>query len=178
MVVPVCIDLSPTTVSAFRATVQRREGQGSRRRRLIATCIRSGARVDAASLLRRKELPQATYRHADRTESGEGHGRPEPRPEVTRVFESRCQLGFPRPSSPSAAGTSAPRTQNAQSSLLVQPSAVSWRAASAAARRQGDAGSPSTAGCRLQGRFKADAVHEAPRRKRARARPTGNRVAW
>ena len=99
-------------------------------------------------------------------------------PEVTRVFESRCQLGFPRPSSPSAAGTSAPRTQNAQSSLLVQPSAVSWRAASAAARRQGDAGSPSTAGCRLQGRFKADAVHEAPRRKRARARPTGNRVAW
>ena len=171
MVVPVCIDLSPTTVSAFHATVQRREGQGSRRRRLIATCIRSGARVDAASLLRRKELPQATYRHADRTESGEGRGRPEPRPEVTRVFESRCQLGFPRPSSPSAAGTSAPRAQNAQSGLLVCPPQVAGGGQPAAARRQGDAVSLLTAGCRL------DAVHEAPRRKRARARPTGNRGA-
>ena len=47
-----------------------------------------------------------------------------------------------RPSSPSAVGTSAP--QDSQSGLISQPSAGSWRDASAAARKQGDDGAPSS----------------------------------
>lgn len=43
-------------------------------------------------MLRPKELPQATYQRADRTESGGGRERPEPRPEVTRVLERKCEV--------------------------------------------------------------------------------------
>ena len=42
--------------------------------------------------LRPKELPQATCQRADRTESGGGRERPEPRPEVTRVLERKCEV--------------------------------------------------------------------------------------
>ena len=129
-----------STTPAFRTTVQRREGQGQ---------PKASGRVQGWTL-RPKELPQATYRHADRTESGEGRGRPKPRPQVTRVFERKCQvqerqaaahLGFLGRAHPQR---QAHRAQDAQSGLLVQPSAVSWHAASAAARRPSDAGSPSS----------------------------------
>ena len=60
-------------------------GKGSRRRRLMATCIRSGCKGGRC-------VRQATYQRADRTESGGGRERPEPRLEVTRVLERKCEV--------------------------------------------------------------------------------------
>ena len=50
VMVPVCIDLKPTSVSAFSATVQGREGQGQPKAAPHCdVCVRTGARVVAAS---------------------------------------------------------------------------------------------------------------------------------
>ena len=71
------VDLGPTTISASA------EGGTSLQR--------ASGRVQGWTL-RPKELPQATYQRADRTESGGGRERPEPRPEVTRVLERKCEV--------------------------------------------------------------------------------------
>ena len=123
-------------------------GKGSRRRRLIATCIRSGARVHGGCVRRNCRKPHTSARTGLRVKEG-ASGRSQGRKQHAFSKGSvKCENGVSlpgfKPSSPSAAGASAPRTQDAHSGLLVQPSAATWRAASAAARRQGAAGSPSS----------------------------------
>eukprot|EP00439_Symbiodinium_sp_Y106_P064072 s2258_g10.t1 len=123
--------LSPTAASAFRATVQRCEGQGQPKATPHCDVHQVGCKGGRCVRKNCRKMPQATYRHADRmdrTESGGGRERPEPRPEATRVLERkcevrktacRCQPGFLRRSSPSAAGTSAPRARPALLSELA-----------------------------------------------------------
>ena len=59
-------------------------GRGKRRRRRIATCMGWTPHP--------KVSRPATYRHADRIESGGGFERQEPRPEATWVLERKCEV--------------------------------------------------------------------------------------
>eukprot|EP00439_Symbiodinium_sp_Y106_P085965 s33_g30.t1 len=87
VVVPVCIDLSPTAMSACRATVQGREGQGQPKAAPHGDVHQVGCK-GGCCVRRNCRKPHTSVRTGLRVEEG-ASGR---RPKVTRVFERKCEV--------------------------------------------------------------------------------------